>query len=152
MPKWKPHRSSDDPVLPCHKLSSSDREVTHFKCLDKCLKQTNKKKLLGDVCLHHVSCQIKYHILYYVTGDVWWSFSMYFLWSYLCFVVPHTDTAVVQASQHPWFCWVKIHTLHSVRPGCQPPLDVQPQRLRNTSKMWAVLNDALILYNRTAPY
>ncbi len=52
------------------------------------------------------------------------------LWSYLCFVVPHTDTAIVQTGQHPWLRWVKVHTLHSVWPGCQPPLDIQPQRLK----------------------
>lgn len=51
-------------------------------------------------------------------------------WSYLCFMVPHTDAAVVQTGQHPWLSWVKVHTLHSVRPGCQPPLNVQPQRLK----------------------
>lgn len=52
--------------------------------------------------------------------------------SYLCFMVPHTDTAVVQTGQHPWLSRVKVHTLHSVRPGCQPPLNVQPQRLEKT--------------------
>lgn len=50
--------------------------------------------------------------------------------SYLCFMVPHTDTAIVQTGQHPWLSGVKVHALHSVRPGCQPPLYVQPQRLQ----------------------
>lgn len=133
---WKTYRSSNDPVLPRHKLSSSDREVTHLKCLDKSLKR-QKNKLACWCVLASIL--------------VWRCFSIYYLWSYLCFVVPHTDAAVVQASQHPWFCWVKIHTLHSVRSGCQPPLDVQPQRLRNTKIMWiAFKKNAVILWNRTA--
>lgn len=51
---------------------------------------------------------------------------------YLCLVVPDTDTAIVQAGNHPWFSWVQVHTLHTVRPSGQLPLDVQPERLRGT--------------------
>lgn len=77
-------------------------------------------------------------------------FYVFFLWSHLCFVVPHTDAAVVKTSQHPWFCWVKIHTLHTVRPGCQPPFNVQPQRLRNKNAIWVALYGNVTLYTRTA--
>lgn len=52
------------------------------------------------------------------------------LFSYLWFMVPHTDTAIVQTGQHPWLGRVKVHALHSVRPRCQSPLYVQPQRLQ----------------------
>lgn len=40
------------------------------------------------------------------------------LFSYLRFVVPHADAAVVETGQHPWLGWMKVHTLYSVRPGC----------------------------------
>lgn len=40
------HRSSYDPVLSCHKLRSSDREVTYFKGLDESLEK-KKAPLTG---------------------------------------------------------------------------------------------------------
>lgn len=35
------HRSGNNPVLPCHKFSGSDREVTYFKGLDESLETKN---------------------------------------------------------------------------------------------------------------
>lgn len=37
---------------------------------------------------------------------------------HLCFMVPNTDTAIVKASQHPWFRGMQVYTLHPVRPSC----------------------------------
>lgn len=73
--------------------------------------------------------------------------------SYLCFMVPHTDTAIVQTGQHPWLGRVKVHALHSVRPGCQPPLYVQPQRLqkRNERIVTGCEYPYFLLHKRTAP-
>lgn len=48
---------------------------------------------------------------------------------HLCFVVPHTDTAVVEAGQHPGLRGVQVHTLDAVRARRQLPLDVQSERL-----------------------
>lgn len=45
------YRSSDDPVLPCHKLRGSDREVTHFKGLDESLEKENGDDLVIAFCI-----------------------------------------------------------------------------------------------------
>ena len=33
------------------------------------------------------------------------------------FVVVDVDSAVVQSGKQPWFCWVEINALDSLRPG-----------------------------------
>lgn len=46
-------------------------------------------------------------------------------------MVPDTDTAVVEAGQHPWLRGMQVHALDAVRARRQLPLDVQAQRLGN---------------------
>lgn len=90
--------------------------------------------IVCNIWMRHISdhlygCEVSSLFLYKQFGTT------VTLASYLSFMVPNTDAAVVQTSQHPWLSWVKVHTLHPVWPGCQPPLNVQPQRLKRRKEI-----------------
>lgn len=54
--------------------------------------------------------------------------------SHLCFMVPHTDTAIVQTGQHPWLGRMKVYAFDTVRSSRESALDVQPQRLEEKNQ------------------
>lgn len=61
--------------------------------------------------------------------------------THLCFMVPHTHTAVVQTGQHPWLGRMKVYAFDTVRSSREFALDVQPERLEEKNQNHFYITD-----------